>query len=743
MSYGVRNERSVREPRSRSTYARLRKIMKCLCSGEQLRVDEMIPSSESLATKDYSASIHSSLVGEPEQKPDTGNIEEAESSLRESGSLNYEEARALLGRYEYQKGNIEAALHVFEGIDISAVTPKVKVTLAQRAQPHRRRSQNYASTPLSIHAASLLLEAIFLKAKSLQALGRYKEAAQSCTIVLDIVESSLPTGLPENLGADCKLQETLNKAAELLPELWKLASSPRETIASYRRALLHQWNLDTPTIANIQKEFAIFLLYSGGESNPPNLRSQMGSAFVPGNNIEEAILLLIILLRKVSLKRIEWDPEILDHLSYALAISGGLRALANQVEELLPQTIDQSEMYQILALCYYGEGEDQTALNLLRKLLRSTEHPTSDPVLLLLASKICSATPEYAGEGVNLAQRAIANMQGKCDELFGVGNFVLGLSLSAHSKSSAPDSDRVRRQTEALQSLETAGRMTRMNNSNIIYHLCVENAEQRKLDAALYYAKCFLKLEGGSTVKGWVLLAQILSAQKQFLDAETVTNAALEQTGKWDQGELLRSKAKLQIAQGQVGNAIDTYSQLLAVLQVQSKSFGAMAKLKDGQNRCRTLELEIWLDLASIYIKLSQWQDAEICLSKAKTINHYSASRFYTVGLLHQSKGQHKEALREYNNALTVDPNHVPSLVSTAVVLRRSGGRSPQVVRSFLMEALRLDKMSASAWYNLGLLYKETGVGSALEAAECFEAALVLEETAPVESLQMTHQSCI
>lgn len=111
--------------------------------------------------------------------------------------------------------------------------------------------------------------------------------------------------------------------------------------------------------------------------------------------------------------------------------------------------------------------------------------------------------------------------------------------------------------------------------------------------------------------------------------------------------------------------------------------------------------------------------------------------------MLHQAKGEYKEALREYNNALTVDPAHVPSLVATAVVLRRSGDRSPQIVRSFLMEALRLDKMSASAWYNLGLLYKEKGVGSALEAAECFEAASVLEETAPIESLQMTHQSCI
>jgi hypothetical protein len=85
-----------------------------------------------------------------------------------------QEARALLGRYEYQKGNIEAALHVFEGIDITAVTPKIKQTLARRGERHKRHSQNYATQPMSIHAASLLLEAVFLKAKSLQGLGRFK-----------------------------------------------------------------------------------------------------------------------------------------------------------------------------------------------------------------------------------------------------------------------------------------------------------------------------------------------------------------------------------------------------------------------------------------------------------------------------------------------------------------------------------------------------------------------------------------
>lgn len=77
---------------------RLRKMLKCIRSGEQMRKaeneygdNEMVDhSSDSLATRDYSASGYSSRPGEVEQKVDTSNIEEAESSLRESGYLNYE-----------------------------------------------------------------------------------------------------------------------------------------------------------------------------------------------------------------------------------------------------------------------------------------------------------------------------------------------------------------------------------------------------------------------------------------------------------------------------------------------------------------------------------------------------------------------------------------------------------------------------------------------------------------------------
>ncbi|XP_077250800.1 protein NPGR2-like [Tasmannia lanceolata] len=716
---------------------RFGKIMKCLCSGEQLKADEMVPSSESLATRDYSATAsgYSSRTAEGERRADTGNIEEAESSLRDGGCLNYEEARALLGRLEYQRGNVEAALRVFDGIDIAAITPKMKLSIAkigEHGERRRRRSNSYAAPPMSIHAVSLLLEAIYLKAKSLQDLGRFNEAAQSCKVILDTVESALPDGLPENFHTESKLKETLNKAIELLPELWKQTGFFHEAILSYRRALLSQWNIDSQTTAEIQKKFAILLLYGGCDASPPNLRSQTEGSFIPKNNIEEAVLLLLILLRKFALKRIEWDPSIIDHLIFALSVSGELKALANQVEGLLPGNLDRRERYYTLALCYFGEGDDLVALNLLRKLLSSRENPNCIDALIL-ASKICGDHTNYAEEGVCFSRRALANLHGGCDQMKSVANCLLGISLSAEARSALSDSERINRQSEALGALETAEKLMRERDSKVIFHLSLENAEQRKLDVALDYAKHLLKLEGGSNIRGWILLARILSAQKQFSDAEIIINAALDQTGKWDHGALLRTKAKLQIAQGQLKNAVETYTQLLAVLQVRSKSFAVGKKLLKGGNDDKNLEIETWHDLAYVYTSMSQWRDAEICLSKSKAISPHSASRWHATGVMYEAKGLYKEALGAFKNALEVDPTHVPSLVSTATVLIQLGDRTSAVVRSFLTDALRLDRTNHCAWFNLGLVFKAGGGRSALEASECFQAAALLEESAPVE----------
>lgn len=39
-----------------------------------------------------------------------------------------------------------------------------------------------------------------------------------------------------------------------------------------------------------------------------------------------------------------------------------------------------------------------------------------------------------------------------------------------------------------------------------------------------------------------------------------------------------------------------------------------------------------WEDLANVYTGLSQWRDAEVCLSKSKAMNPYSASGWHSSG---------------------------------------------------------------------------------------------------------------
>ncbi|KAL5711947.1 hypothetical protein ACHQM5_014168 [Ranunculus cassubicifolius] len=633
-------------------------------------------------------------------------------------------ARALLGRLEYHKGNVEGALRVFDGIDIASVTPKIIYCIASKLERRRRRSKTDDTSPLSVKDVSLLMEAIYLKANSFQTLGRHKEAAQTYKVILDTIESALPEGVPDKFGADCKLQEILNKAVELLPESWKLAGYPQEAILSYRRALLHHWNLDKEATTKIQKEFAILLLYGGTEATPPGLRSQIEGSFVPTNNVEEAVLLLMILLRKIAHRKIEWDPSIL--------------GLASQVEGLLPGVLDRKERYYTLALCYHGKGENSVALDLLRKLLKDDNN---NHKALLVASKICSETPNYTEEGVHYARRAVGSVQGDCNQLVSLTNRLLGVSLSAQARCTVSDSERTTKQSEALVALETAEKTMRDIDPNVLYHVALENAELRKLDIALYYAEKLLKLEAGSNLQVWILLVRILSAQNRFVDAETLINVALEETGRWEQGELLRTKAKLQIAQGQLRNALETYTHLLAVLQVKNKSFNSENNVIKGKIHDRNLELEIWHDLADVYMRMSEWRDAEVCLSKSESISPHSAARwhmtefcsYFVNGLLNEAKGNYKAAVKAFTRALDVDPDYVPSLVSTAIHLRKYGNCSTATVRSYLMNALRLDKSNYTAWYNLGLLYKDEGGASLVEAAECFEAAAFLEESAPVQ----------
>ncbi|KDP37741.1 hypothetical protein JCGZ_05231 [Jatropha curcas] len=665
---------------------------------------------------------------EVEAKLDEGNIQEAESSLREGLSLNFEEARALLGRLEYQRGNVEGALRVFDGIDLQAAIERLQPSVAEKQPVKKGRPRSESQHAVSQHAASLVLEAIYLKAKSLQKLGRLNDAANECKSVLDAVERIFYQGIPD-VQVDSRLQDTVSQAVELLPELWKQAGSYDEAMSAYRRALLSQWNLDHDCCARIQKAFAIFLLHSGVEAGPLSLAYQIDGSYVPKHNLEEAVLLLMILMRKFYLGKTKWDSSVMEHLTFALSLCSQTSILAKQLEEILPGLFHRVERWNTLALCYSGAGQNNVALNLLRKSLHKHEQP-DDVTALLLAAKICSEDSDIAAEGVEYAQRAIKNAKGIDEHLKGVAIRVLGLCLGKQAKVSSSDFERSHLQSEALKSLDGAVAFE-PNNPDLIFELGVQYAEQRNLNAALRYAKEFIDATGGSILKGWRLLALVLSAQKRFSEAEVVTDAALDETAKWEQGPLLRLKAKLKISQSQPMDAIETYRYLLALVQARRKSFGPLRNISQADDE-KVNEFEVWQGLAELYSRLSHWKDVEVCLGKARELKHYSAGLLHTEGIMSQGRGQLQEAMCNFTNALLFEPSYVPCKILIGATLSKMGPNALPVARSILSDALRIEPTSRMAWYYLGMVHRDDG--RMADATDCFLAAAMLEESDPIES---------
>lgn len=667
-------------------------------------------------------------TSEVEAKLDEGNIQEAESSLREGLSLNFEEARALLGRLEYQRGNVEAALHVFDGIDLQVAIQRLQPSFSEKQPSRKGRSRGDSQHAVSQHSASLVLEAIYLKAKSLQKLGRLNDAAHECKRVLDAVEKIFHQGIPD-VQVDNRLQDTVRQAVELLPELWKQAGCYHEAMSAYRRALLSQWNLDDDNCSRIQKAFAVFLMHSGVEAGPPSLAAQVDGSYVPKHNLEEAILLLMILVRKFYLGKIVWDPSVLEHLTFALSLCGQTSVLAKELEEIMPGVFHRVDRWNTLALCYSAAGQNKAALNLLRKSLHKHEQP-DDLIALLLAAKICSDDSHLATEGVGYAQRAITNAQGRNEHLKGVAIRMLGLCSGKQATISPSDFERSHLQSEALKLLDAAISLEK-NNPDLLFELGMLYAEQRNLNTALRYAKRFIDATGGSLLKGWRLLALILSAQQRFSEAEVVIDAALDETAKWEQGPLHRLKAKLKTSQSLPIDAIETYRYLLALVQAQRKSFGPLRSVSQAGDD-RVNEYEVWHGLADLYYRLSHWKDMEVCLGKARELKQYSAEVLYTEGVMLQGRGQVEEAMSSYINALLLDPSYVRCKILIGALLSKRDSNALPVARSILSDALKIEPTNRMAWYYLGIIHRVDG--RIADAADCFQAASMLEESDPIEN---------
>lgn len=104
----------------------------------------------------------------------------------------------------------------------------------------------------------------------------------------------------------------------------------------------------------------------------------------------------------------------------------------------------------------------------------------------------------------------------------------------------------------------------------------------------------------------------------------------------------------------------------------------------------------------------------------------------FLTGVMHEKCGDSKKASGALINALIVDPSHVPCKILLGSLLAGRGSGALPVARTLLSDALRLEPTNRKAWYHLGMIHKSGG--RIVDAADCLQAASMLEESDPIES---------
>jgi tetratricopeptide (TPR) repeat protein len=397
------------------------------------------------------------------------------------------------------------------------------------------------------------------------------DAAEECRTIIDIVESAWPSGVPEGTSEECKLIDMFHSALEYLPNLWMRSGCFEEAIIAYRRALGRPWNLDSQRSANLQKDLAVTLLYCGIEEKSTQEFNQQQNMITPENNLEEAISLLFVLIRKLAFQQIKWDPDLVNHLTYALSLSGHYEVLARHLEMLLPGTYSRSERWFILALCYSAAGMDDSALNIIRNGFRVLQRKGKPHIpSLLLGAKLCCKNPKHASEGIEFANKAMKSFTSHDLHFISVVNHFLGVCYGPFARSSTCDSEKMRLQDDALRLLQDAASLAKYS-PEILYSLAWENAMQRKLNAAIESATECLELVAGSSVSTWKLLILVLSAQQNLQEAEALADLALDEAEEEEQMGILRLKAQIQASRGQFKSAVESLRSLLAIIQAKKE----------------------------------------------------------------------------------------------------------------------------------------------------------------------------
>ena len=519
--------------------------------------------------------------------------------------------------------------------------------------------------------------------------------------------------------------------------------------------------------------------FSTGMYAPPSVSSH-SVAFSPRHLQEE--LNLVSLLSKAATD--SWNPSrespppspavTFDLLVLALSDAKLSAHMIQVLESAMRFSCDLPHIWLQFALALVSNNQNDQALAVFKECVSLSPN---DPLVLCTAAKFSLDKvdqPDLCLKWAHMAAEHVSNhfLRPRVE-------FLLGRGFTTLAEKERSSQKRGELHKQGLQHLMMAASLD-SQSVEYAFHYALRKAEARDLVSASAEVKRALGLNAGHT-SCLHLLALILSAQRHYSEALTVCIFALQRQP--ENFGLLECKAKLEVISVNTHEALKTCQHALKLWQKlfsseatgliglatqdlqslsdipltayersdKNESFSvelvsdpgsshfSLSASQTPMNQPNLLQARIWCTIAEVFLSAGKVPDAYSCVREAQYLGPYLSSVLTTHGRVLELEKKEDQAMKLYNNALSLQPGNPVALTLIGRLLHQSG-RNVEAEK-YLREATMVDQLSHEAWYWLGEVFMAQGHFEL--SSDCFKTSLDLESSISVQPFSAVLSSFI
>ncbi len=157
--------------------------------------------------------------------------------------------------------------------------------------------------------------------------------------------------------------------------------------------------------------------------------------------------------------------------------------------------------------------------------------------------------------------------------------------------------------------------------------------------------------------------------------------------------------------------------------------------LKYGNNILESHNLQQLLALVRIlcqigefYLRHEKLQDAEMCCQEIAANHSLSYLHIYLRGRIYEHRQDYAQAKISYQNALSINPHHIPSLQQLALVLCHM--ENFHLAEKVIRDAIALNSSLPDSWHILARVLDYQS--DSQQAMNCYHTCLQLEASFPI-----------